>query len=115
MKNSGSNRTWMRSDRTPDFVDFDEKRPNTKVFKPAIEEREIQARALRFAHAILTFSRTHKAARLRLLAARNLLSGSPTVEQIIRRMGVSRRQVLRAKRFVRAYCGIPRNVTRLTG
>ena len=33
-------------DLTPDFVFFDEKGPNTKVFKPAIEEREIQAKAL---------------------------------------------------------------------
>ena len=33
-------------DRTPDFAYFDENGPNTKVFKPAIQEREIQARAL---------------------------------------------------------------------
>ena len=94
-------------DRTPDFVFFDEEGPNTKVWKPAIAEREIQARGLRFAHAILTFSRTQKAAQLRLLAARNLITGSPSVEQICKRLKVSKRSVERAKRFVRAYCGVP--------
>jgi hypothetical protein len=100
-------------DIVPDFVHFDEpKRP--KIFKPAISEREIQARALRFAGNILFLSRTHKAGQLRLLAARHIITGSPTVEQICRRMNVSKRQVQRALRFVRAYCGVPRNVARPT-
>lgn len=33
-------------DLAPDWVFFDEAQPVTKVFKPAISEREIQARAL---------------------------------------------------------------------
>ena len=77
-------------DLTPDFVFFDEKGPNTRVFKPAIEEREIQAKALRFAHAILTFSRTHKAAQLRLLAARLSSADFRSAKPIMRRMNVSR-------------------------
>ena len=93
-------------DLVPDFVYFDGDRP-TKIWKPAISEREIQARGLQFAHAILSFSRTQKAAKLRLLAARNLITGSPTVEQIMRQLKVSKRSVERAKRFVRAYCGVP--------
>lgn len=100
-------------DLVPDFVYFDGDRP-TKIFKPAISEREIQARALRFAGNILFLSRTHKAGQLRLLAARHIITGSPSIEQICRRMGVSKRQVQRALRFVRAYCGIPRNVARRT-
>jgi hypothetical protein len=103
------------TDIFPEELYFDEPQPAPKVWKPAISENEIQASALRFAHAILTFSRTHQAAKLRLLAARNLISGSPSVEQIMRRMKVSKRQVQRAKRFVRAYCGVPRNVARPSG
>lgn len=104
----------VHSDFFPDELYFDEPQPVNKVFKPAITEREIQARALRFAGNILFLSRTHKAGQLRLLAARHLITGSPTVSQIMRRMNVSKRQVQRALRFVRAYCGIPRNVARLT-
>ena len=84
-------------DLVPDFVYFDGDRP-TKIFKPAIAQREIQARALTFANNILFLSRTYKAAQLRLLAARHIITGTPTVEQIMRRMGVSKRQVQRAKR-----------------
>ena len=102
-------------DIVPDFVYFDEPQPVTKVFRPAVSEREIQARALSFAGNILFLSRTHKAGQLRLLAARLLITGSPTIEQIMRRMGVSKRQVQRALRFVRAYIGVPRKVARPTG
>ena len=103
-------------DLFPDELYFDEEQPvNTRVFKPAIAEREIQAQALKFANNILFMSRTAKAAQLRLLVARYIITGSPTAEQIMRRMKVSKRQVQRALRFVRAYCGIPRNVARLTG
>jgi hypothetical protein len=101
-------------DLFPDELYFDEEQPVKKIFKPAISEREIQGRALRFANAILSFSRTHRAAQLRLLAARHLITGSPTMAQICKRMGVSKRQVQRALRFVRAYCGVPRNVARPT-
>ena len=100
-------------DLVPDFVYCDEPK-RSKIFKPVISEREIQARALRFAGNILFRSRTHKAGQLRLLAARHIITGSPTVEQICRRMNVSKRQVQRALRFVRAYCGVPRNVARPT-
>ena len=71
------------SDFFPDELYFDEPQPVNKVFKPAITEREIQARALRFAGNILFLSRTHRAGQLRLLAARLLITGSPTVEQIM--------------------------------
>ncbi len=97
----------------PDELYFDGDRP-TKAWKPAISQREIQRRALTFAGNILFLSRTRRAGQLRLLGARLLITGSPTVEQIMRRMGVSRRQVQRALRFVRAYCGVPRNVARPT-
>jgi len=100
-------------DLVPDFVHFDEpKRP--KTFKRAIPEREIRKRALQFAGNILFLSRTRKAGQLRLLAARNLITGSPTISQIMRRMKVSKRQVQRALRFVKAYVGVPRNVAKLT-
>jgi hypothetical protein len=101
-------------DLVPDFVYCDEPKRRPKIFKPAISEREIQARAMRFAANILFRSRTHKAGQLRLLAARHIITGSPTVEQICRRMNVSKRQVQRALRFVRAYCGVPRSVARPT-
>jgi hypothetical protein len=100
-------------DLVPDFVYFDGDRP-TKIWKAAISQRAIQRRALTFANNILFLSRTRKAGQLRLLAARHIISGSPTVEQIMRRTGVSKRQVQRALRFVRAYCGVPRNVARPT-
>ena len=81
------------------ILDFDEEQPVRKTFKPAIDEREIQARALRFGRQHPRFlSRTHKAGQLRLLAARLLITGSPTADQICRRMKVSKRQVQRALR-----------------
>ena len=51
-------------DLVPDFVYCDEPK-RSKIFKPVISEREIQARALRFAGNIMFRSRTHKTGQLR--------------------------------------------------
>lgn len=56
----------------PDFIFFDGDRP-PRMFRPTIDVREIQADAIRFANAILFYSRTRKAGQLRLLGARHLV------------------------------------------
>jgi hypothetical protein len=54
----------------------------------------------------MLLSRTHKAGKLRLLAAQYLTTGSPAVWQIAKRMKVSERQIYRAINDVKRHCGI---------
>ena len=102
------------SDFFPDELYFDEPQPVNKVFKPAITEREIQARALRFAGNILFLSRTHQGWPVAITGGEASYNWESDCRANHAADGVTKRQVQRALRFVRAYCGVPRNVARLT-
>lgn len=73
---------------------------------PAFDKGEIWRTALQFQNNIRRWSRTEKAALIRLDAAEYLVCGKPYPADIARRHRVSERRVLQAVREVRNYIGI---------
>jgi len=85
----------------PDFVFFDEEPEGP----PPISTKEVTRLTLEFVSDIMRWSRTTKAARLRLDCARYLVNGWPLIWQIAQRHKVTERRVRQALREVRKHVG----------
>jgi hypothetical protein len=69
-------------------------------------ERLVMQLALQFVNDVRRFSRTSKAAELRLDCALAMVSGKPSVEAIAKRHKVSPRRVRQACRELRRHLGL---------
>jgi hypothetical protein len=60
--------------------------------------------AMQLMHNVMAWSRTPAAGKLRMLAVRYVIFGEPTIDEIARRMKVSRRRVFQVVREVKGHC-----------
>jgi hypothetical protein len=68
-----------------------------------LELQSVRA-AMRLCENMITWSRTVKAGKLRMLAVQYVIFGEPDVDTIARRMKVSPRRVFQVAREVRGHC-----------
>ena len=87
-------------------TEFAYPRDVAEVSAPDFDRHEIWRAALEFQNNIRRWSRTTKAANIRLDAAEYLICGKPYPADIARRHRVSERRVLQAVREVKNYIGI---------
>jgi hypothetical protein len=84
-----------------DFIHFDEEPEGP----PPISNKEAARLTMEFVADIMLWSRSTKAARLRLDCARYLVTGFPLIWQIARRHKVTERRVRQALREVKRHVG----------